>query len=341
MTSRQMLEVSGLTVRFASQGQLVRAVENVSFSLQRGETLGIVGESGSGKSVTALSLMRLVPTPPGRIVGGSIVFDGQDVLAMTDAELRDLRGRQIAMIFQDPMTSLNPVLTIGRQLTEVLEEHLGLAPQASRKRAVELLAMVGIPSPEQRLGEYPHRFSGGMRQRVMIAMAMACSPRLLIADEPTTALDVTIQAQILDLIRTLQRETGMAVIIITHDLGVVAGMADRVAVMYGGRIVEEGPTEAVFTEPRMPYTIGLLGSIPRLDDDESRRLEAIRGNPPVPIGEERSCRFAPRCDLAATPCRTASPMLRAVGPDHLAACHLDVRVGTDGRATNIAAAGAA
>jgi oligopeptide transport system ATP-binding protein len=235
------------------------------------------------------------------------------------------------MIFQDPMTSLNPVLTVGRQLTEVLEEHLGMAPAAARQRAAELLATVGIPAPEHRLAEYPHRFSGGMRQRVMIAMAMACQPRLLIADEPTTALDVTIQAQILELIRDLQRENGMAVIIITHDLGVVAGMADKVAVMYGGRIVEQGATEDVFADPRMPYTMGLLGSIPRLDDDGARRLSAIRGSPPVPLGEGTLCRFAPRCDLATAECRTRRPALRSFGGGaRAAACHYDIRLGPDG-----------
>jgi oligopeptide transport system ATP-binding protein len=303
----------------------------VSFTLGRGETLGIVGESGSGKSVTALSLMRLVPTPPGRIAAEAIRFDGRDIMAMSPAELRALRGREIAMIFQDPMTSLNPVLTVGRQLTEVLEEHLGMAPAAARQRAAELLATVGIPAPEHRLAEYPHRFSGGMRQRVMIAMAMACQPRLLIADEPTTALDVTIQAQILELIRDLQRENGMAVIIITHDLGVVAGMADTVAVMYGGRIVEQGATEDVFADPRMPYTMGLLGSIPRLDDDGARRLSAIRGSPPVPLGEGGLCRFAPRCDLATAECRSRRPALRPFGSGARAtACHYDIRLGPDG-----------
>jgi oligopeptide transport system ATP-binding protein len=334
--SAKLLEVANLSIHFASQGQTVRAVDDVSFTLARGETLGIVGESGSGKSVTALSLMRLIPVPPGRIAGGRITFDGQDVLAMSQAELRDLRGREMAMIFQDPMTSLNPVLTIGRQITEVLEEHLGLTAAAATRRAAELLAMVGIPSPAQRLSDYPHRFSGGMRQRVMIAMAMACNPRLLIADEPTTALDVTIQAQILDLIRRLQRESGMAVILITHDLGIVAGMADRVAVMYGGRIVEQGPTEDVFGDPRMPYTIGLLASIPRLDQ-RAQRLSAIRGTPPVALGEARACRFAPRCDLAREACRSGAPRLREVAPGHHAACHLEARAGSDGRAREHAA----
>jgi oligopeptide transport system ATP-binding protein len=320
-----LLEVSGLSVQFASQGQTVRAVDDVSFTLDRGETLGIVGESGSGKSVTALALMRLVPTPPGRITAGGVRFDGRDVMALDADALRDLRGREIAMIFQDPMTSLNPVLTVGRQLTEVMEEHLGMPPGPARDRAAELLAMVGIPDAARRLADYPHRFSGGMRQRVMIAMAMACRPRLLIADEPTTALDVTIQAQILELIRTLQRENGMAVIVITHDLGVVAGMTDRVAVMYGGRIVEQGPTEAVFADPRMPYTMGLLASIPRLDDVGAKRLTAIRGSPAVPVGDGARCRFAPRCDLATATCRQERPPLRALADGRLVACHYDVR----------------
>jgi len=332
MSTATLLEVSGLCVQFASQGQTVRAVDDVSFTLDRGETLGIVGESGSGKSVTALALMRLVPSPPGRIAAGSITFDGRDVLAMEPNTLRAMRGRDVAMIFQDPMTSLNPVLTVGRQLTEVLEEHLGMAPLAARRRAAELLTTVGIPSAEQRLSDYPHRFSGGMRQRVMIAMAMACRPRLLIADEPTTALDVTIQAQILELIGSLQRENGMAVIIITHDLGVVAGMADRVAVMYGGRMVEQGATEDVFADPRMPYTMGLLASIPRLDDMGTRRLSAIRGSPPVPLGEGALCRFAPRCDLATPLCRSSRPVLRVLdGGTRASACHHDVRLDAAGR----------
>jgi oligopeptide transport system ATP-binding protein len=324
-----LLDVSGLKVQFASQGETVRAVDDVSFTLARGETLGIVGESGSGKSVTALALMRLVPTPPGRIVAGSIRFEGRDLLTLSDAALRQVRGREIAMIFQDPMTSLNPVLTIARQLTEVMEIHLGLTPRAARARAVDLLRLVGIPAAERRLDDYPHRFSGGMRQRVMIAMAVACDPKLLIADEPTTALDVTIQAQILDIIQTLQRELGMAVIMITHDLGVVAGMADRVCVMYGGRIVEEGPTEAVFEDPRMPYTIGLLNSLPRLDRPDERRLTPIRGTPPELLGEADHCRFAPRCDLVAPICRAQAPLARSVGPGRRAACHFDVRTGSD------------
>ncbi len=321
-----LLEVSGLSVQFASQGQTVHAVEDVSFSVAAGETLGIVGESGSGKSVTALSLMRLVPAPPGRITAGRVLFEGRDLLTMGDEEIRKVRGREIAMIFQDPMTSLNPVLTIGRQITEVLEVHLGLDARAARNEAINLLNLVGIPEAEHRLSEYPHRFSGGMRQRVMIAMAVACKPKLLIADEPTTALDVTIQAQILDILASLQRELGMAVILITHDLGVVAGLADRVAVMYGGRIVEQSPAGALFADPRMPYTIGLLGSIPRLDRPDDRRLTPIRGRPPEAAGQAVGCRFAPRCGHAAKVCRLEAPPLRQIGPDRLARCHFDVRL---------------
>ena len=326
-----LLEVSGLSVRFASQGRVVHAVEDVSFSLEAGQTLGVVGESGSGKSVTALALMRLLPTPPGRIAAGRILFEGRDVLAMDAEAIRRLRGREIAMIFQDPMTSLNPVLTIGRQLTEVLEVHLGLDSRRARHQAIDLLKLVGIPSAESRLDDFPHRFSGGMRQRVMIAMAVACRPKLLIADEPTTALDVTIQAQILEILSNLQKELGMAMLLITHDLGVVAGLADRIAVMYGGRIVEEGPTDALFRDPRMPYTIGLLGSIPRLDRERERRLTPIAGRPPDAVGPAERCRFAPRCPHAAPLCRAEAPPFRQVGPDRRARCHFEVEVKEPGR----------
>ncbi|WP_293861601.1 ABC transporter ATP-binding protein [uncultured Alsobacter sp.] len=318
-----LLEVEDLSVAFRSQSGTVRAVDGVSFSVDRGETLGIVGESGSGKSVTALAVMGLVADPPGRITGGRIRFEGQDLRAASPETLRSLRGHGIAMIFQDPMTSLNPVLTIGRQLTEVTEVHLGLSPEQARRRAVELLDMVGIPSPESRLDDYPHRFSGGMRQRVMIAMAMACKPRLIIADEPTTALDVTIQAQILELLRSLQAELGMAMILITHDLGVVAGMADRVCVMYAGRIVEEGPTEAIFDAPGMPYTAGLLGSVPRLDRPDSARLVPIPGLPPAGSQGPGVCSFAPRCGHTMARCLEKAPSLVPVGDArHRAACWL-------------------
>jgi oligopeptide transport system ATP-binding protein len=324
-----LLEVRNLETQFKTQDGVVKAVNNVSFYVNRSETLGIVGESGSGKSVTSLSVMRLIPNPPGRITGGEVVFDGQDILKISEEKMRELRGNRIAMIFQDPMTSLNPVLNIGQQITESLILHLKLSAREARDRAIELLNMVGIPGAAKRIDEYPHQFSGGMRQRVMIAMALACNPELLIADEPTTALDVTIQAQILELIKRLQAELGMAVIIITHDLGVVAGMADRVMVMYAGRVVEEGTTHEIFNKPRMPYTIGLLKSIPRLDDAHDRRLEPIRGMPPDLITLGEVCSFSARCDyFKAGTCDTQVPPLRAVGENHKAACFFDITTET-------------
>jgi len=324
-----LLEVRNLKVQFKTQDGVVTAVNDVSFHLERGETLGIVGESGSGKSVTSLALMRLIPSPPGKIVGGTISFDGENLLDYSEDEMRHVRGNRIAMIFQDPMTSLNPVLTIGRQITESLELHMKLTGREAQKRAVELLSMVGIPSAARRLDDYPHQFSGGMRQRVMIAMGLSCNPELLIADEPTTALDVTIQAQILELINRLKNETGTAVIIITHDLGVVAGMADRVHVMYAGRIVEEGTTSEIFHNPRMPYTIGLLRSIPRLDEHEGRKLTPIRGLPPDLINLPPVCPFSPRCDyFVAGKCDQTVPPLRPVGADHRAACLFDITLDT-------------
>ncbi len=319
-----LLEVKNLETHFFTQDGVVKAVNNVSFHVDKGETLGIVGESGSGKSVTSLSIMRLIPNPPGRIVGGQILFDGDDLVKYSEDEMRNIRGKDIAMIFQDPMTSLNPVLTIGRQITESLELHMRMTGKEARNRAAELLAMVGIPSPEKRLDDYPHQFSGGMRQRVMIAMALSCNPQLLIADEPTTALDVTIQAQILELIGRLQEELGMAVIIITHDLGVVAGMADRVNVMYAGRVIEEGPTEQIFADPRMPYTIGLLQSIPRLDENRGHRLEPIRGLPPDLINLPQVCSFSARCDYVQDVCYEQVPPLRPVHSNQRAACLFDV-----------------
>ncbi|MBO9341896.1 MAG: ABC transporter ATP-binding protein [Roseiflexus sp.] len=327
--SQPLLVVKNLETQFKTQDGIVKAVNNVSFHVDRGETLGIVGESGSGKSVTSLSIMRLIPNPPGRIVGGQIIFDGENLLDYTEEEMRHIRGNRIAMIFQDPMTSLNPVLTIGRQITESLELHMKLTPREARNRAVELLQMVGIPGAARRLDDYPHQFSGGMRQRVMIAMALSCNPELLIADEPTTALDVTIQAQILELIQRLQHELGTAVIIITHDLGVVAGMADRVIVMYAGRVVEEGPTDEIFARPRMPYTIGLLRSIPRLDEEEGRTLTPIRGLPPDLINLPQICPFSPRCDyFIPGKCDQQVPPLREVVPGHKAACLFDITLET-------------
>ena len=324
-----LLEVRNLETQFKTQDGVVKAVNNVSFHVSRGETLGIVGESGSGKSVTSLSVMRLVPNPPGKITGGQILFDGDNLLDLSEEEMRHIRGNRIAMIFQDPMTSLNPVLTIGRQLTESLELHLKLSGAEARNRATELLGMVGIPAAGKRLDDYPHQFSGGMRQRVMIAMALSCNPELLIADEPTTALDVTIQAQILELINRLKRELNTAVIMITHDLGVVAGMADRVMVMYAGRVVEEGPTAQIFENPRMPYTIGLLRSIPRLDESEARRLTPIRGLPPDLIALPQLCPFSPRCDyFVAGRCDAEVPPLRTVAPDQRAACLFDITLDT-------------
>jgi oligopeptide transport system ATP-binding protein len=319
-----LLEVNGLQTQFFTQDGVVKAVNGVSFYLDQGETLGIVGESGCGKSVSVMSLMRLIPQPPGRIVGGEVTFDGQDLLALSDDEIRGIRGNKIAMIFQDPMTSLNPVLTIGRQIGEALELHLGMNRHEARSRSAELLGLVGIPSAESRLDDYPHQFSGGMRQRAMIAMGLACDPQLLIADEPTTALDVTIQAQIVDLVKRLRDDLGMAVIWITHDLGVVAGLADRMMVMYAGFIVEEAPVKAIYGDPRHPYTMGLLGSLPRLDEIREEKLQSIDGLPPDLIALPEGCPFAARCDYVLEKCRTERPQLEPVGPRHRVACWVDV-----------------
>jgi oligopeptide transport system ATP-binding protein len=306
-----LLEVTDLRTEFVSRGGVVRAVDDVSFTVGTRETLAIVGESGSGKSATALSLLRLIAPPVGRVSGG-IRFADVDVLALDAEGLRRLRGRDVAMVFQDPMTSLNPVLTVGLQLTETLSTHLGLGRRAARARATELLDLVGIPDARRRLDDYPHQFSGGMRQRVMIAMALSCAPKLLIADEPTTALDVTIQAQILELLKRLRRESGTAILLITHDLGVVAGLADRVAVMYAGQIVEMAPTRALFADPRMPYTWGLLDSMPRLDARRGDPLLPIRGSPPDLAALPPGCRFAPRCAHRRSICTRARPDLLPV-----------------------------
>ena len=314
-----LLEVRDLRTDFHTDDGVFRAVDGVSFAIGRGRSLGIVGESGCGKSVTALSIMGLVPQPPGRIVSGEIRFEGTDLLRESAAAMRDLRGNQMAMIFQEPMTSLNPAFTIGDQIVEGLLRHRPLGRNAARGQALEMLRRVRIPSPEARYDDYPHRLSGGMRQRVMIAMALVCSPRLLIADEPTTALDVTIQAQILDLMRTLREETGTAIVLITHDLGVVAEFADDVLVMYAGRIVEQASVEALFAEPQHPYTIGLLGSIPRLDLAQER-LSTIEGQVPMRLANIRGCAFAPRCPFADARCREAAPPLADLGNAHLAAC---------------------
>jgi oligopeptide transport system ATP-binding protein len=319
-----LLEVRDLRTQFQTRDGLVHAVNGVSFDLADGETLAIVGESGCGKSVSVLSLMRLIPEPPGKIVGGRAIFHGKDLLSMSPEEIRYVRGAQIGIVFQDPMTSLNPVLTIGRQLTEALELHKGMSRQEARQRAAELLGIVGIPRPMDRLNDYPHQFSGGMRQRVMIAMALSCMPQLLIADEPTTALDVTIQAQIVDLVKRLRDEMGMAIIWITHDLGVVAGLAKRVIVMYAGFIIEEAPVKELFAEPRHPYTLGLLGSLPRPDETEHRRLVSIEGLPPDLLGLKRGCPFVPRCVYGIDRCREENPALEAVSQGHKKACWVDV-----------------
>ncbi|GBD09871.1 Oligopeptide transport ATP-binding protein OppD [Candidatus Thermoflexus japonica] len=322
-----LLDVRNLEVRFFTRDGVVHAVNGVSFQLHEGETLGIVGESGSGKSVTMLSILRLIPQPPGRITKGEVLFQGVDLLKLDEADIRRIRGSKIAMVFQDPMTSLNPVLTIGRQITEVLETHLNMSPQEARQRAIELLRMVGIPNAAERLNDYPHQFSGGMRQRVMIAMALACHPQILIADEPTTALDVTIQAQIIDLVKRLRDELGMAIIWITHDLGVVAGLAHRVAVMYAGYIVEEAPVLELYHHPRHPYTLGLLGSLPRLDRRERRRLVSIDGMPPDLLELPAGCPFAPRCPYAFDRCWEENPRLEEIAPNHRIACWVDVQTG--------------
>jgi len=323
----RLLEVEGLETRFFTQDGVVHAVNGISYYLDEGETLAIVGESGCGKSVGVMSLLRLIPQPPGKITGGEVWFEGKDLLKLTDDEIRQVRGNRIAMIFQDPMTSLNPVLTIGYQISEALILHMGMNKEAARKRSVELLELVGISQAADRLDDYPHQFSGGMRQRVMIAMGLSCNPQLLIADEPTTALDVTIQAQITDLIKRLRDEVGMAIIWITHDLGVVAGLADRVMVMYAGFIVEESVVKDLYADPRHPYTIGLLGSLPRLDEARGHRLTSIEGLPPDLIDLPKGCPFYIRCKYHIERCATENPKLEPVAPGHKIACWVDVRTG--------------
>jgi oligopeptide transport system ATP-binding protein len=337
-----LLEVRGLKTQFFTQDGVVKAVEDVSFYVMPGETLGVVGESGSGKSITGLSIMRLIPDPPGKIVEGEIIFDGQDLRKLSDDQIRRVRGNRIAMIFQDPMTSLNPVLTINRQISEALQLHMGMSKDQAKARSIELLQMVGIPNAEERIDQYPHQFSGGMRQRVMIAMALSCNPQLIIADEPTTALDVTIQAQILDLMRNLQSERDTGVLMITHSMGVVAGMADRVQVMYAGSIVESASTEEIFANPRHPYTVGLMKSIPRLDARTKERLEPIRGLPPDLIDLPDMCPFVPRCNYAREKCEQKRPPLIQVAPNHHSACWFweEVSVADDQeRADELARAG--
>ena len=322
-TSRPLLEVDGLKTYFYTRDGVVRAVDGVSWSVHAGETLAVVGESGCGKSVSSLSILRLIASPPGKIVAGRLMFDGRNLLDLTDAEMRAIRGNEISMIFQEPMTSLNPVLRIGRQIAETLVLHQHMSREQAMQRAVEMLHLVKIPEAERRVTQYPHELSGGMRQRVMIAMALSCNPKLLIADEPTTALDVTIQAQILDLMRELKAKTGAAIMLITHDLGVVAEMAQRVVVMYAGRKVEEAGVEDLFARPRHPYTRGLMDSIPHLDESDSgerKRLAEIPGMVPSLKEEIPGCLFAPRCALATERCRQTYPALEEKAPGHWAAC---------------------
>lgn len=322
METNTILEVKDLQTYFRTDAGIVKAVDGVSFRLDKGETLGLVGESGSGKSVTNMSIMRLIPTPPGKIVGGEILLDGKDILKMDEKALSTIRGNRISMIFQDPMTALNPYLRISTQLVETIKLHQGLDKKESKKKAIEMLKLVGIPAAERRVDDYPHQFSGGMRQRVMIAIALSCNPEVLIADEPTTALDVTIQAQILDLIKDLSVKLNTAVIMITHDLGVVAGMCDNVCVMYAGRIVERAPVDDLFEAPKHPYTNGLIQSIPRLDDKSTDRLYSIDGQPPNVIDLPECCPFHPRCEKALDICSSQYPPVVELEGKRTVACWL-------------------
>ena len=325
--ANSLLQVSNLRTRFHTPEGTVYAVNGISFHVNSGETVAVVGESGCGKSVSMMSLLGLIPTPPGEIYTGTAIYRQSDLLKKTEAEMEDVRGREISMIFQDPMTSLNPVLTVGRQLTESLRVHLGMTQAEAERRAVELLEQVGIPDPARRLGDYPHQFSGGMRQRVMIAMALSCTPSLLIADEPTTALDVTIQAQIVELVAQLRAALHMAIIWITHDLGVVAGMADRVLVMYAGYIVEEADVQDLYDSPSHPYTLALLAALPRVDRRRDQRLKSIPGTPPNLLVEPHGCPFAPRCEFVIEKCRHENPTLIEVDKNHSSACWVNVKTG--------------
>ncbi len=325
MQQQPLLEVKNLATRFKITGAYVHAVNGISYTLNEGDSLGVVGESGCGKSVGVMSVMRLIPMPPGEIYQGEVIYSGRDLLKLSLDEMRQIRGKEIAMIFQDPMTSLNPVMTIGRQITEMLELHMAMDKKQARARAAELLTMVGVARAADRLDDYPHQFSGGMRQRVMIAMALSCAPQLLIADEPTTALDVTIQAQIVDLVKKLRDELGMAIIWITHDLGVVARLVKNVIVMYAGYIIEQSGVEDLYSNPSHPYTLGLLGSLPRVDEVERTRLVSIEGAPPDLVDVPQGCPFAPRCTYVIDRCREENPPLMPVGPAHQAACWVDVK----------------
>ena len=315
-----ILEIENLQTHFYTSAGTVKAVDGVSYDVKEGETVAIVGESGCGKSVSAMSILRLIPDPPGKVVGGSIKFQGRDLLALSEAEMREVRGRDIGMVFQEPMTSLNPVLSIERQLTETLEEHTDMSLEQAKERALELLGLVGISDPKRRLTQYPHHLSGGMRQRVMIAMALACEPKLIIADEPTTALDVTIQAQILELMKDLTRRLGVALIVITHNLGVVARYADRVNVMYAGKIIESGTAHDIYHKPQHPYTLALLKSVPRMDQPRKAKLDPVEGQPPDLTRLDDGCSFRPRCGYSVDKCSGAYPPLETVKEGHIAAC---------------------
>jgi len=319
----RILEVRDLRTYFYTGEGVVRAVDGLSYHVNKGECVGLVGESACGKSVSAMSILRLIPHPPGVIEGGEIVFKGEDLLKATEERMRDIRGNRIAMVFQEPTTSLNPVLTIGRQISESLELHRGMDKRMALRESVKWLQLVGIPDPEKRIRDYPYQSSGGMQQRVMIAMALSCSPELLIADEPTTSVDVTVQAQLLEIIANLRSQLGAAVIIITHNLGVVARYVDRVNVMYAGELVESGPTEAIYAEPKHPYTLGLLASVPRLDSPRKTSYRVIKGLPPNMAHLPKGCPFAPRCDYAMARCREEKPALERVGEDHYRACFYD------------------
>jgi oligopeptide transport system ATP-binding protein len=325
----KLLDVRGLETHFKARGYTVHAVNGVSFSVEEGETLAIVGESGCGKSVSVMSVLQLIPTPPGKVVAGEAYFEGKDLLKMSDAEIRWVRGAQISMVFQDPMTSFNPVLTIRQQVVEPLQIHADLSAEEATARVTEMLELVRIPNAKDRLDDYPYQFSGGMRQRAMIAMALVCNPKLMIADEPTTALDVTVQAQIIELAKQLRDEMGMATIWITHDLGVVAGLADRVSVMYAGFIIEEAPVEALYASPQHPYTIGLMDSLPRMDELDHRRLSSIDGMPPVLVSKPDYCPFLRRCNHAVERCRAENPPLVDLGGGHRVACWVNPDTGEE------------
>jgi oligopeptide transport system ATP-binding protein len=325
----EILSVQGLETQFRTREGIVHAVNGVSFNLDEGETLGIVGESGCGKSVSVMSMLRLIPSPPGKVVAGKAIYQGKDLLKMSDDEIRHVRGAQISMVFQDPMTFFNPVLTIGQQVSEPLEINNGMNRKMAYDRAAQILEMVGIPKAKDRLDDYPHQFSGGMRQRVMIAMALITNPQLLIADEPTTALDVTIQAQIVELVQRLRQELGMAIIWITHDLGIIAGLAKRVAVMYGGCIVEEAEVKDLYANPLHPYTRGLLGSLPRMDETDHRRLVSIDGLPPILMEKPKSCPFLARCTFSVEHCKNENPPLTNLTPNHKVACWVDTNTGRE------------